>query len=245
MRKIALILLPLLLAACAPTPAEMPQIGKPTRELVDAETADPAQEETPPTNPEQTDPDQMSEQTNPEQHDSEQTSEQTDPEQPTQDPTVTETEQTDPEKSDDGGEDEDIIYPKHLTYQLWNTLDIASHPWVNQADYDFGAGKWIMHDRPDTLNFRHKMFGLYSPKFYFFMDNYQNTFVITASGKDYFFLYRDNLTKCYSDDKKQIDTTRVIILDTVDQMDEPDASFWYYENYNPDESLDPDNDDED
>lgn len=235
MRKIALILLPLLLAACAPTPAEMPHFGKPTRELVDAETADPAQEETPQTNPDQTDPEQTSDQTDSEHN----------PEQPTQDPTVTETEQTDPEKSDDGGEDEDIISPKHLNHQFWKDLDIASHPWVNLADYDFVAGKWIMHDRPDTLNFRHKMFGLYSPKFYFFMDYYQNTFVITASGKDYFFLYRDNLTKCYSDDKKQIDTTRVVILDTVDQMDEPDASFWYYENYNPDESLDPDNDDED
>jgi hypothetical protein len=106
-----------------------------------------------------------------------------------------------------------------------------------------------MHDRPDTLIFgykgNHQLCGIHPVKSYFFMDNFQNTFVITASGNDYFFLYRDNLTKCYSDDKKQIDTTRVVILDTVDQMDEPDASAWFGCNPPPEESLDPDNDDED
>lgn len=137
----------------------------------------------------------------------------------------------------------DLIVAERLTEEIWNDLDISSHFWINLADYDHKTAKWTMNANPDTLvitlasttdndrGYIHlpgersrMMWFIRIPESSFSFND--KSYLISASGSDFFFLCRRGKTKCYGF-SKQVDTSHVVVLDTTNQMDDPEATEPY------------------
>ena len=136
----------------------------------------------------------------------------------------------------------DTIVPRHLSWALWDTLAICSHPWINADDYDHESKRWIHKDKPDTVSFSfansaYPFFGkmeqsagqnrwaLTMDKSVLSIHTKEITnFLITSNGGEMFFLFNGGLTKCFST-VDNVDTTRVYVLETTDQLDDPVATL--------------------
>ena len=134
----------------------------------------------------------------------------------------------------------DILRNVPLTNTLWDSLAIESHPWKNSADYDHVNSRWIVRDdSSETSEFvftnktgtggtvtvgdgtpwrwscfpESSIFGIRSTETEYYS--------ISVIGKDYFILSSSHFSRCFSY-KLAVDTSRVVILDTTNQSDDPD-----------------------
>ncbi len=146
--------------------------------------------------------------------------------------------QSEPEP-DRSGEKHDSLVNILLTDDLWNNLSICSHPWVNEANYDHTASKWIIHeDNPLQAEFSfasnsrnsgtmttgqdNKKLWFYIPEYSTFeVDSGHESFAISVIGRDFFVLCMSHLSMIFSYNES-VDTSRITVLDTTDQMEDPD-----------------------
>lgn len=165
--------------------------------------------------------------------------------------------QSEPEP-DRSGEKPDSLVNILLTDDLWNSLSICSHPWVNEANYDHTASRWIIHeDNPlqaefsfafNSRNSGTMTTGPDNEKLWFCIPEYSTfgvdsgheSFAISVIGKDYFVLCKSHLSMLFSYNES-VDTSKITVLDTTDQMEDPDF-IWPFgeidEVYERDEDLD-------
>lgn len=140
-----------------------------------------------------------------------------------------------PEPQEKPGE---LVKPIRLSNESWTELMIDSHPWINQATYYRKTNKWVINESPDTLLFIirneeplegevssivHGSKASWSLNINSFLNyNRRRPYYYFTSSGDFFFLYHNGSTRCYGF-RKKIDTTRVLVLDTIDQTEDPDA----------------------
>ena len=135
-------------------------------------------------------------------------------------------------------EPDDIIIPLRYSPKSWKELKIDSHLWINDAIYDCRAKRWIINEKPESLEVFISSEVPLEGELYSNRDQSRTTWVLstsssflyyrkkpfyfTSSGEDFFFLYRNGYTRCFGF-RKKIDTTRVLVLDTIDQTEDPEA----------------------
>lgn len=140
-----------------------------------------------------------------------------------------------PEPQEKPGE---LVKPIRLSNESWTELMIDSHPWINQATYYRKTNKWVIIENPDTLQIIIRSEDPLEGELYSIVNNstvpwalnaksflYYNgkkPYYFTSFGDDFFFLYYNGSTRCYGF-RKKIDTTRVVVLDTIDQTEDPEA----------------------
>lgn len=147
--------------------------------------------------------------------------------------------------TDNSGAEPDTLVNVLLTDTLWNNLSICSHPWVNIADYDHARSKWIIHEEdPLQAEFSCAFYSRNSgtmitgkdnkdswfcfPKYSTFgICSGHESFAISVIGKDYFVLCNSHLSMLFSFNEP-VDTSRITVLDTTDQMEDP-AFLWPFD----------------
>ena len=144
-----------------------------------------------------------------------------------------------------------------LTAALWYNLSICSHPWVNEADYDHKMAKWTIHKNAAHTYFSFSGLSRVSGTMLSGQDNNQSwrcclesskfmvntqerggsdtsSFVISVIGKDFFILCSSHMSMIFSYNEP-VDTSRIVVLDTTDQMGDPDF-LWPFESEDDDQS---------